>query len=54
MEHIVRGKTVVRIAEELVISENTVRTHVRYIYAKLAINSREELLAMIDDETPRG
>ena len=54
MEHIVRGKPVVRIAEALVISENTVRTHVRHIYAKLAINSREELLAMIDDETPRG
>ena len=42
------------VAEKLYISENTVRTHVRHIYAKLAINSREELLAMIDDETPRG
>ena len=46
--------TISRAAEKLYISENTVRTHVRHIYAKLAINSREELLAMIDDETPRG
>ena len=36
------------------VTTGTVKTHVRHIYAKLAINSREELLAMIDDETPRG
>ena len=53
-ELIARGNTVAHIAELLFVSENTVRTHVRHIYAKLAINSREELLAMIDDETPRG
>ena len=48
MEHIVRGKTVVRIAEELVISENTVRTHVRHIYQKLDIHNRQELLDIIE------
>ena len=49
MEHIVRGKTVVRIAEELVISENTVRTHVRHIYAKMNITGgRQELIDRIE------
>ena len=47
MEHIVRGKTVVRIAEELVISENTVRTHVRHIYQKLDIHTRQELFDLL-------
>ena len=54
LEIIAQGRTLPYVAEKLYISENTVRTHVRHIYAKLAINSREELLAMIDDETPRG
>lgn len=38
------------VAEKLYISENTVRTHVRHIYGKLNISSREELLALIDAE----
>lgn len=38
------------VAEKLYISENTVRTHVRHIYGKLGIGSREELLALIDAE----
>lgn len=38
------------VAEKLYISENTVRTHVRHIYGKLGINSREELLSLIDSE----
>lgn len=36
------------VAEKLYISENTVRTHVRHIYGKLDVGSREELLALID------
>lgn len=36
------------VAEKLYISENTVRTHVRHIYGKLSVGSREELLALID------
>ena len=51
---LVRGRTLPYIANELFVTTGTVKTHVRHIYAKLAINSREELLAMIDDETPRG
>ncbi len=34
-----------RIAEELVVSENTVKTHIRHIYAKLEVNSKQQLLA---------
>ena len=36
------------IAESLCISENTVGSHVRHIYQKLDIHSREELFALID------
>lgn len=42
------------VAEKLYISENTVRTHVRHIYTKLEISSREELLSMIDTADDEG
>ncbi|NTU89067.1 MAG: hypothetical protein HGA54_04040 [Actinobacteria bacterium] len=43
-----RGYSHVYIAKELYVSENTVRTHVRHIYSKLHVSSREGLLALID------
>lgn len=43
-----RGYSISYIAEKLFISESTVRTHVKHIYAKLGIHSREDLFALID------
>lgn len=43
MELIVDGYTVPRIAEKLVVSENTVRTHSKRIYAKLGVHKKQEL-----------
>lgn len=45
-----RGHGIAFIAGTLVISESTVRTHVKSIYRKLEVSSREELLQLIDDE----
>lgn len=53
MELIARGHTVARIAEDLVVSENTIRTHSKRIYTKLAIHKRQELLDLIDQFNPR-
>ncbi len=36
------------IAPALGISENTVRTHIRHIYEKLGVSSRESLIALVD------
>lgn len=52
MELIARGNTVSRIAEDLVVSENTIRTHSKRIYAKLAIHKKQELLDLIDSFNP--
>ena len=48
-EAIARGLSMATIAERLFISENTVRTHSRHIYAKLDIHSRQELGAMLQE-----
>ena len=37
------------IADRLVISENTVRTHAKHIYTKLDIHRRHELLDMLSE-----
>lgn len=48
--YLARGYSHVFIAKELSISENTVRTHVKHIYSKLGLTSREGLLQLIDSE----
>ena len=53
MELIARGNTVARIAEQLIVSENTIRTHSKRIYAKLNIHKRQELLDLIESYSPK-
>lgn len=48
MELIVRGYSAPMIAEEYVVSENTVRTHYKHIYSKLGIHKKQELIALVD------
>ena len=50
LSYLGRGHSTIYIAEQLFISESTVRTHTKHIYAKLGIHSREELFAFIDGE----
>ena len=54
MELIARGHGVATIAEKLVISENTVRTHSKHIYTKLDIHSRQELLDLLESLSDDG
>ena len=48
-ELIARGRSMAAIAEELFVSENTVRTHAKHIYTKLDIHSRQELGDLLKD-----
>ena len=48
-ELIARGNTVARIAEMLVVSENTVRTHSKRIYTKLDIHKKQELIDLLEE-----
>ena len=52
MELVARGDTVARIAEKLSVSENTVRTHAKRIYAKLGIHSKQELSDLVRSFRP--
>lgn len=47
MELIARGNSMAAIADRLIISENTVRTHAKHIYTKLSIHRRQELLDIL-------
>lgn len=46
-----RGRTKAYIAEALFVTENTVRSHVRNIYSKLGIHTRQQLIDLV--ESPR-
>lgn len=48
---IARGRSKTFIANELFISENTVRTHSKNVYTKLGIHSREELISFFENRT---
>lgn len=43
-----RGRTTARIEAELGISSNTVNTHVRHVFQKLGVHSRQELLDLLE------
>lgn len=49
IELIARGNSVSFIAERLVISQNTVRTHSKRAYVKLGVHKKQELLALLDE-----
>lgn len=44
---VARGKTNAAVAEELVVSENTVKFHIKSIYQKLGIHSKAEVVALV-------
>ena len=48
-ELLARGRTSPFIQEKLVLSRNTVKTHVRHIYAKLGIHSQQELISIVEN-----
>lgn len=49
MSYVGKGHTSVYVAKTLLISDSTVYTHVRNIYRKLGISSREELIQLLND-----
>ena len=48
-ELLAHGRTSPVIQEKLVLSHNTVKTHVRHIYAKLDVHSQQELISMVEE-----
>lgn len=47
--YLARGYTVAAIAKELVVSENTVKFHVKGIYQKLGVHSRSEVMKAVEE-----
>lgn len=50
LSFLARGRTKAHIARVLFVSENTVRSHVRNIYAKLDVHTRQELIDLLEQE----
>ena len=46
--YVARGYSLEKTAELLGISINTVRTHMRSVYGKLEVHSRQELIDLVD------
>jgi len=44
-----RGRSASFIAEQLFVSNNTVRSHLMHVYTKCDVHSRQELISLIDD-----
>ena len=45
-----RGRDATYIQETLVISRNTVKVHIRHVYAKLDIHSQQDLIAIVQGD----
>ena len=44
-----KGRSIPRIADELVLANSTVTTHVRGLYRKLDVHNRQELLDFVEN-----
>ena len=51
---LVQGRTRAYIQEDLVLAENTVKTHVAHIYGKLGVKDRKEMVDLIFDAQDEG
>lgn len=49
LEGILDGRRADELAEQLVVSIETVRTHIRRCYNKMGVNSREQMIAKVSD-----
>ena len=49
-----RGRSTAVVQEELVLSYNTVKTHVRNLYRKTDVHSQQELIDLVDGWPCRG
>lgn len=54
LELLSRGYTVKRIADELCVSENTVRAHTKAIYRKVGCHSKQELVDLVESHMGQG
>lgn len=50
LSYLIQGRSSRHIAEQLVISPETVRTHAKRIYKKCGVHTKEELLDLIDEQ----
>lgn len=48
-----KGKNARNIAEEMGVSLNTAKSHMRTLYAKLGVHSQQEVIKLVDDEVVR-
>lgn len=46
-----KGRDIPYICEELSLSKNTVRTHIRNVYQKVGVHGKQELISLIEDDT---
>lgn len=51
-ELLVKGRDLPRISEELFLSKNTVRTHMKSLYRKFSVHSKQELLDIVEYKRP--
>lgn len=54
LSYLARGRNVPFIEEELVISRNTIKTHIKHIYQKLNVHSQQELIDLIEIDRAKG
>lgn len=47
-----RGRSAQHIADTFVVSKETARTHIRHVYQKLDVHSREELMDLVEEGMP--
>ena len=54
LEQLARGRDLAFMEEKFVLSRNTVKMHIKHVYEKLGVHSKQEVIDLVESARPQS